>query len=93
MKARTDKEWHYIVCSSADYVCQKCKHDYNFPCYFDSRGVNQMVCGHHRKSKKAHPELRLVVENGICVCKECHTLIHSGKPLRLWGKTPKFQGI
>ena len=33
---------------------------------------------HHIKSFKDYPNLRLDVDNGICLCKDCHKLVHSG---------------
>lgn len=77
--ARNDKEWHYLVCLGADYVCEVCQHDFNYPCHFDMTNTNQMVCGHHRQGKKAHPTLRFVVSNGVCVCRDCHAKIHNGQ--------------
>ena len=75
--AKNDKEWHYLVCARENYVCEKCGHNFDYECYFDVWRVNEMVCGHHCKSKKAHPKLRLVVSNGKCVCKPCHQKIHN----------------
>ena len=80
MFAKNDKEWHKEVCEGADYICSKCKTDFSFPCYFGVRGkeyVNLYVCGHHKKTKKAFPKLRLKINNGVCVCLPCHNLIHS----------------
>lgn len=79
MKAKNDKEFHRLVCERESYKCQFCPNDYSYPIYFDKNGVNKYVCGHHIKSKKAYPALRLVVENGMCVDDECHKKIHSGK--------------
>lgn len=32
---------------------------------------------HHIKSAAFWPELRFVVENGICICNDCHKYIHT----------------
>lgn len=72
------KQWHGAVCNRDSYVCVVCGHDYSAPVYFDENGTNQYVCGHHLKTRAAHPELKFNVSNGICVCKECHTKIHKG---------------
>jgi len=34
---------------------------------------------HHIKTKGAHPELRYDVSNGIALCRECHTKVHTGQ--------------
>lgn len=74
----TDKEWHKAVCERDDYTCTFCKKYYNFPMYFNEEGINQYVCGDHIKTKGSHPELRLDVSNGRCVCLECHNKRHDG---------------
>jgi len=75
----TDKDWHKRVCERENFVCQICGKDFSAEYYFDSKGINQYVCGHHLKSKKAYPKLRFEVSNGICVDINCHNNIHSGK--------------
>ena len=79
LRDNLDKEWHKKVCERDKYICQKCLTNFNYPYYFDDKNINKYVCGHHIKSKKAHPELRHEVTNGTCVCQECHNLIHLGK--------------
>ena len=76
--ARNDKEWHQLVCIRDGFTCQYDQKNFNYPCYFDERGINQAVCGHHIKGKKAHPELRLKVSNGICLCDLHHRQLHAG---------------
>jgi len=37
------------------------------------------LCGHHIKGKKARPDLRHVIANGVCVCwgvRGCHDRLH-----------------
>ena len=75
--ASNDKKWSDEICKLANYICQKCKKDFSYSCYFDSTERNQYVCGHHIKHKKSHPELRYDLKNGLCVCKKCHLKIHS----------------
>ena len=79
MKAKNDKDFHRIVCERDGYVCFVCGTDYSYPCYFNEKGVNQYVCGHHVKTKGAFPELRLETDNGKCICnlEGCHTKEHS----------------
>ena len=76
--ATDDKNWHYLVCDHYDYECQVCHTFYNHQSYYDDNGVNQYLCGHHVKTKGSSPELRLRVDNGICVCLNCHNEIHKG---------------
>lgn len=78
MEIKNLKEWHEAVCQRDGYVCRGCKKDFSFEHYFDENGVNQYVCGHHIKTQKGSPELKLSVLNGVCVCFECHTKIHKG---------------
>lgn len=77
MQAKNDNDWQRTVTRNAGYVCQVCGRDYNFPCYFQGE-VNQMTCGHHLQGKKAFPEFRLTIENGLCVDLQCHNNIHNG---------------
>jgi len=79
MKAKNMKEWHNMVCERDGYICQACGTDYSCGCYFDDEtGRNNHVCGHHKDTQGAHPELRLETDVGECVDLNCHTLIHSG---------------
>lgn len=75
-------EFHKIVCERDKYICQGCGKDYSDEYYFqedNDRRVNQFVCGHHVKTRKAWPELTLETDNGICVDKGCHLKIHNGE--------------
>jgi hypothetical protein len=76
MKAKNMKDWHRKVCESVNFICRLCKKDYSYACYFNEKGVNQYVTGHHVKTRKAHPELALQTENGVCVCFGCHERAH-----------------
>jgi len=81
MKAKNDADWHQKVRERESYVCQGCGKDFSYPYYFNEKGVNQYVFGHHIKRKKPHPELRLEVDNGACSCdaeNKCHTKHHLG---------------
>jgi len=78
MKAKNDKEFHKLVCEREGYFCQGCGKDFSADYYFNERGINQYVCGHHSRTKKSHPELRLETDNGNCTCSDCHTKRHKG---------------
>jgi len=76
MTAREDENWHKEVCSLAHYVCQVCLRDFSSNYFFNEKGKNQYVCGHHLQGKKAHPKLRLKISNGICTCDSADTQCH-----------------
>ena len=78
MIVKNIKEFHKEVCKRDGYICQRCWRDYNFDCYFLEDGRNAYVCGHHLKTQKARPELKLETDNGQCVCKICHNEKHHG---------------
>lgn len=61
--------WRKEVFNRDDFTCQEC----------GVRGV--FLHAHHIKSFAEHSALRLEVDNGITLCKECHTMIHSKKKL------------
>jgi hypothetical protein len=66
MIVKNMKEWHAEVCKGGR--CQFCGR--MFP--------ENMLCGHHLKTRGAHPELKLETTNGRCTCLECHNKIHNG---------------
>lgn len=74
-----DAAWQRAVTQNAGFLCAGCDTDYSDDCRFDEETgkKNLFVCGHHKKSKKAHPTLRYDIENGVCLCKDCHTKIHA----------------
>jgi|GEM_PF-4335198 len=72
-------EFHRVVCERVGYVCQGCGKDFGADCYFDENGVNQYVCAHHFYTKKARPDLKLETSIGICLDRNCHADVHSGK--------------
>jgi hypothetical protein len=78
MKAKNNKEWHRLVCERDGYICYICGKCFDYANYFNDQGLNQYVCGDHIKTKGAHPELKLEVENGRCACFQCHELRHRG---------------
>lgn len=76
MKAKSDKDFHKLVCERDSYICYMCKKDFSYDCYFQGE-VNQYVCADHIATKGSHPELRLETDNGRCVCFDCHLIRHS----------------
>lgn len=67
MKAKNIKTWHKEVCKNG--YCEVCGHIF----------APNMLCGHHKKRKGAHPELKLETDNGVCVCFFCHLKLHNGQ--------------
>lgn len=58
------REWRTKVYRKNDYTCQKC----------GKRGGN--LNAHHIKNYSTNKDLRLVLENGITLCKKCHNKFH-----------------
>ena len=59
------KTWRKAIFERDNYACQICG---------DNRGHN--LNAHHIKSFKDYPELRFDLNNGITLCKNCHSEIH-----------------
>ena len=58
-------EWCYVVKEKYNFTCQVCG---------DNKGGN--LVSHHLYSYMSWPELRLVLENGVCLCERCHKAFH-----------------
>lgn len=58
------KRWAKDIYLKFDYTCQKCL----------VRG--KRLNAHHIKSWKDYPENRFDLNNGVCLCKECHDEFH-----------------
>ena len=63
---KADALWQEAVCKEGK--CLLC-------------GRTKPLCGHHIKGKKARPDLRHVIANGVCVCwgfpGSCHDWMHT----------------
>lgn len=61
------KEWQWSrrVRRKANYICARC-----------GRQDRNTVQAHHKKMRSTHPEYKLKLSNGICVCAQCHEWIH-----------------
>lgn len=81
------KTWCKSIYKRDNYSCKKCDKKH---CKLEA---------HHIKSYKLFPELRFDINNGVCLCTECHLLLHQtyGKILKndLYMKEflPNFQLI
>jgi 5-methylcytosine-specific restriction endonuclease McrA len=58
------REWRTAVYERDKYTCQNCGR------------VGGKINAHHIKPFSRFPELRLDVNNGVTLCKECHKLAH-----------------
>jgi len=59
------RDWRQSIYNRDNHTCQHC-------------GKNHCkVHAHHIKPAKDHPELRFDLDNGICLCAECHKNEHS----------------
>lgn len=70
--------WRYDVMLRDGFACRRCG---------DARGGN--LCAHHILGFADHPDLRLVLANGLTLCGDCHKALHSGEwtalvPPELW---------
>jgi hypothetical protein len=63
------KAWTYDVLAKANFTCVRCK----------ERGGS--LNAHHKNAFNAFPEQRFLVDNGACLCDDCHSNFHS-----LYGK-------
>ena len=57
-------EWHNAVFERDNYTCHCCH----------KRGGD--LCAHHIESYHNNPDLRIVLKNGITLCKNCHSDFH-----------------
>jgi hypothetical protein len=64
--------WRSAVLDRDKYLCQDCKRK----CRKHEKGL----AAHHIKSYAQHPDLRLDLNNGITLCRECHMARHGRAP-------------
>jgi hypothetical protein len=60
------KRWRIAVFERDNYTCQKCK----------TKGTALDLNAHHLKMFGWYPKLRFEVNNGITLCKTCHSILH-----------------
>ena len=63
-KSRQYQQWRTVVLARDDHVCRVC-------------GGMEKLNAHHILPVKDYPELRLIVLNGLAICKSCHREKHS----------------
>jgi len=61
---KADRDWVKAVKERDGQVCQVCHSSKN-------------LCAHHIESYSKNPELQTDINNGVTLCKPCHTAIHS----------------
>jgi 5-methylcytosine-specific restriction endonuclease McrA len=59
------KEWKYAVKERDHFTCQVCG---------NNKGGN--LVSHHLESYRASPDLRMLLDNGVCLCEKCHKAFH-----------------
>jgi hypothetical protein len=68
------KVWHLAVLARDNYTCQHCHRQF--------KPRTPHLAAHHLKGYTEYPELRYDLENGLCLCGECHMAVH-GKHYRV----------
>lgn len=58
------RKWKSEVFKRDNFTCQKC-------------GAKQNLEAHHIKEKVNYPELEYDINNGLCVCHDCHKKTHN----------------
>lgn len=58
-KAKNLKEWRDKVLGRDGYICQKC-------------GARENLVAHHIGPRDEYPNLKLDINNGVTLCRECH---------------------
>ncbi len=79
MSDRKGKEyikWRKAVFERDNYKCVKCKKKGNLQ-------------AHHKKSYSKYPELRFVVDNGMTLCLDCHSVKHPHLKIVKTGRSTK----
>jgi hypothetical protein len=73
MRTRAEyTDWRNAVFQRDDYTCQRCG-------IKSGNGFKVYLHAHHIKPMSEYPELRLNIDNGITLCKDCHLLEHNHK--------------
>lgn len=71
------REWAIVVKERDGYTCQVCK----------EKIYGNNCIAHHIKSKESYPDEVFNFDNGVTLCRFCHTSIHhKGKTQIAWNK-------
>ena len=71
MKVNNLRKWRQIVLEKDNYTCQECGN------------TEEKLQAHHIKPKCSHPELKLEIENGKTLCRNCHENLNRQEQLML----------
>lgn len=69
--AKDDRQWRLRVLRRDNYTCQDCPIERRVR---RKKGLH----AHHKKPKSERPDLRLQVQNGVTLCRDCHNIRHDG---------------
>jgi len=70
MQDRKYKEWRLAVFKRDNFTCMGCKQ------------VGGFLQAHHLKKWSKYPKLRYVANNGVTLCKDCHSILHRIKLIK-----------
>jgi 5-methylcytosine-specific restriction endonuclease McrA len=60
------RRWRKKVIKRDEYICVKCRNELDL----------EYLTAHHIASIDNNPELELDIDNGICICLNCHEEFH-----------------
>ncbi len=67
------KNWKQVIFNRDNYTCQSCEIKSH-----NGLGYSVRLEAHHIKSFSDYSELRFDINNGITLCRPCHSIIHFG---------------
>ena len=71
------KKWRMAVFMRDNFTCQSCGIRSHI-----GLGISVYLEAHHIKSWSKYPKLRFEINNGITLCKDCHSLITKDKVIK-----------
>jgi len=78
---KKDIDWRDAVNERDNYTCRRCNRNHNID--------DIKVEAHHIKDYHNYPELRYELDNGICLCDQCHKEISEKNRVERLNKSEK----